>query len=117
AALPDNADQFVLHPWAVDAEDVPLGKRTQIRFLGEVTNRHRPIPRVERAPQHHPLLSQPVMEVCLQIPTYLLVQGGRERSLAREAFADRLPPQILQRRDKGSIVSHATQMIRGSEQF
>jgi asparagine synthase (glutamine-hydrolysing) len=116
-ALPDNTDEYVSHPWTVEAEDLPRGKRTQIRHLGEVTNRHRPIPRFERAPQHHPLLSQPLMEVCLQIPTYLLVRGGRERALAREAFADRLPPQILRRRDKGSIVSHATEVIRRSEHY
>lgn len=116
-ALPDNTDEYVSHPWTAEAEDLPRGKRTQIRYLGEVTNRHRPIPRFERAPQHHPLLSQPLMEVCLQIPTYLLIRGGRERALAREAFADRLPPQILRRRDKGSIVSHATEVIRRSEQF
>lgn len=57
------------------------------------------------------------MEVCLQIPTYLLLRGGRERGLARAAFADRVPSQILRRRDKGSIVSHATEMIRQSELF
>ena len=57
------------------------------------------------------------MEVCLRIPTYLLLRGGRERALAREAFADRVPMQILRRRDKGSIVSHATEMIRQSEPF
>ena len=89
----------------------------QIRFLAEVANRHRPIARLERASQHHCLLSQPLMETCLQIPTYLLLRGGRERALAREAFADRVPSQILRRRDKGSIVSHATEMIRRSEPF
>jgi len=89
----------------------------QIRFLSEVANRHRPIARLERAPQHHPLLSQPLIEVCLQIPTYHLLRGGRERGLAREAFADRVPSQILRRRDKGSILSHATEMIRESEPF
>ena len=89
----------------------------QIRFLSQVVNRHRPIARLESAPQHHPLLSQPLMEVCLQIPTYLLLRGGRERGLAREAFADRVPEQILRRRDKGSVVSHATEMLRQSEPF
>jgi asparagine synthase (glutamine-hydrolysing) len=89
----------------------------QIRFLSQVVNRHRPIARLESAPQHHPLLSQPLMETCLQIPTYLLLRGGRERGLAREAFADRVPAQILRRRDKGSIVSHATEMLRQSEPF
>jgi asparagine synthase (glutamine-hydrolysing) len=89
----------------------------QILFLSQAANRHRPIAGLERAPQHHPLLSQPLMEICLQIPTYLLLRGGRERGLAREAFADRVPVQILRRRDKGSIMSHATEMLRRSEPF
>lgn len=117
AALPDNVDEYVLPPWATDAEDLPRGKLMQIRFLAEVANRHRPIPRLERAPQHHPLLSQPLMEVCLRIPTYLLLRGGRERALAREAFATQVPSQILRRRDKGSVIVHATEMLRRSEPF
>ena len=117
AMLPGAADEYVLHPWAGDAEDLPNGKQKQILFLAEVMNRHRPIPRLERAPQHHPLLSQPLMEVCLQIPMYLLVRGGRERALAREAFADRLPPEIIRRRDKGAVVAHTTELLRQSEEF
>jgi asparagine synthase (glutamine-hydrolysing) len=117
SALPDDVDAYVSHPWASDPGDLPRGKQMQIRFLSEVANRHRPIPGRERAPQHHPLLSQPLMELCLQIPTYHLLRGGRERGLAREAFADRLPSEILRRRDKGSIVSHATDMVRESELF
>src|SRR6185437_13397109 len=117
AALPDDVDAYVSHPWEADAADLPRGKQMQIRFLSKVVNRHRPIPRLERAPQHHPLLSQPLMEICLQIPTYLLLRGGRERALARQAFADWVPVEILRRRDKGSIVSHATEMLRRSEPF
>ena len=116
-ALPGDVDQYVSHPWAADAGDLPRGKQMQIRFLSQVVNRHRPIARLESAPQHHPLLSQPLMETCLQIPTYLLLRGGRERGLAREAFADRVPAKILRRRDKGSIISHATEMLRQSEPF
>jgi asparagine synthase (glutamine-hydrolysing) len=116
-ALPSNVDAYVSHPWTTESQDVPSAKQMQIRFLAEVINRHRPIPRFERAPQHHPLMSQPLMEVCLQIPTYLLIRGGRERALARYAFADCLPPEILQRRDKGSIVSYTTEMLRRGEAF
>ena len=116
-ALPLDVATYVAHPWAADAEDLPRGKHMQIRFLSQVVNRHRPIARFGRAPQHHPLLSQPLMEVCLRIPTYLLLRGGRERGLAREAFADRVPVEILRRRDKGSIVSHAAEMLRQSEPF
>jgi asparagine synthase (glutamine-hydrolysing) len=117
AALPRNVDEYVSHPWAGSAGDLPRCKQMQIRFLAEVMNRHRPIPRFERAPQHHPLLSQPLVELCLAVPTYRLLRGGRDRALARDAFADRAPPEIIRRRDKGSIVSHATEMIRESEEF
>jgi len=117
AALPGNVDDYVLSPWGTDAEDLPRGKWMQIRFLAEVANRHRPIARLERAPQHHPLLSQPLVEVCLQIPTYLLLRGGRERALAREAFANQVPREILRRHDKGSTLAHATELVRRSEPF
>jgi asparagine synthase (glutamine-hydrolysing) len=117
AALPTNPQGYVSHPWTIAPEDVPSGKLMQIRLLAEVINRHRPIPRLERAPQHHPLLSQPLMELCLQIPTYLLIRGGRERALARDAFADQLPTEIIRRRDKGSIVAHTTEMLRQDEKF
>jgi len=118
AALPSNINEYIAHPWTTtEVKDVPIGKVMQIRFLAEVLNRHRPLPRLERAPQHHPLMSQPLMEVCLQIPTYLLVQGGRDRALTRDAFADRVPPEIIRRRDKGSIVSHTTDLLRAGENF
>jgi asparagine synthase (glutamine-hydrolysing) len=117
AALPADPDAYVSQPWNIPAEDLPSGKLMQIRLLAEVINRHRPIPRLERAPQHHPLMSQPLMELCLQIPTYLLIKGGKERALAREAFSDHVPSQIIRRRDKGSIVAHTTQMLRRDEPF
>jgi asparagine synthase (glutamine-hydrolysing) len=115
--LPKNPDEYVTHPWVNQGQDLPEGKRLQIRLLGEVTNRHRPIPRLERAHQHHPLLSQPLLEICVRIPTYLLVRGGRERALAREAFSAQVPPGILHRRDKGSIVPQTTEAIRSSQEF
>jgi len=116
-ALPENAAEYVSNPWTTQAYDLPPGKQMQIRFLAEVINRHRPIPHLECAPQHHPLMSQPLIETCLRIPTYLLIRGGRERALAREAFADKLPPEIVRRRDKGSILSHTTEMLRQGEPF
>jgi len=116
-ALGEKPDEYVSHPWANDADDLPPGKQTQIRLLSEVINRHRPIPHLERAPQHHPLMSQPLIETCLRIPTYLLIRSGRERALARHAFADRLPPEIVRRRDKGSILSHTTETLRQNEAF
>lgn len=52
---------------------------------------------------HQPLVNQPLMETCLSIPTWLWVRGGRNRAVARAAFADLLPPGIIRRRTKGRL--------------
>jgi asparagine synthase (glutamine-hydrolysing) len=53
---------------------------------------------------HHPLLNQPLIELCLAVPTWLWVRGGRNRAVARAAFAD-LPARIVRRRTKGRLES------------
>lgn len=54
-----------------------------------------------------PLLSQPVVEYCLSVPSWTWVSGGRDRAVARAAFARRLPSQVVWRRGKGRIESVA----------
>lgn len=44
-----------------------------------------------------PIYSQPVMELCLRIPADVLFADGRERGLARRAFAGDVPNEILDR--------------------
>ena len=53
-----------------------------------------------------PLLSQPLVELCLRIPTYVLIKNGMDRATARRAFAPDLPPEIVKRRNKGRIDQH-----------
>lgn len=53
-----------------------------------------------------PLMSQPLMELCLAIPTWLWCEGGLNRSVARRAFADALPPSILTRTAKAGPDSY-----------
>ena len=48
-----------------------------------------------------PLTSQPVVETCLRIPSYVLLADGVSRGLARRAFRDFLPAQVLRRTVKG----------------
>jgi asparagine synthase (glutamine-hydrolysing) len=93
------------HPWLVGVEAAPPGKRLQIAALTALQltlGRNR---RSAAADMLHPLLSQPVMETCLSIPSWVLVRGGRDRGLAREAFAELLPPALVSRRSKGSLTS------------
>jgi asparagine synthase (glutamine-hydrolysing) len=53
----------------------------------------------------HPLLAQPLLELCLRIPSWLWVSGGRDRAVAREAFRGLVPDAILDRRGKGTLES------------
>ncbi|HEY0310957.1 MAG TPA: asparagine synthase-related protein [Allosphingosinicella sp.] len=54
-----------------------------------------------RLPVLHPLLSQPVVEASIAIPTFELTYGAADRALARDAFKDLLPEEIWNRRGKG----------------
>ena len=60
------------------------------------------------------MISQPLLELCLSLPTYLLTHGGQGRALAREAFADRIPAEIARRRSKGGVDEHATAVLQRS---
>jgi asparagine synthase (glutamine-hydrolysing) len=63
-------------------------------------------PRGEGRAMHFPLLSQPVMEACLRVPTWMWIADGRNRAVARQAFAGHLPRGILDRRSKGSYTGY-----------
>ncbi len=76
---------------ARDASDLPPGKRWQICLLARLLHRHRPVPELQYAGEHHPLFSQPLVELCLRIPLYTLLRGGINRALERAAFRDCVP--------------------------
>jgi asparagine synthase (glutamine-hydrolysing) len=59
-----------------------------------------------------PLLSQPVVEVCLRTPSWMAIADGRNRAIARNAFADLLPPEILHRRSKGTFTNYYGALYR-----
>lgn len=90
------------HPWLrAPALSFP-GKREHVASLVQVQHF------LDRRPSRgaamlHPLLAQPLLELCLAIPSWLWVRGGIDRAVAREAFGDLLPRPIVQRRTKGSL--------------
>jgi asparagine synthase (glutamine-hydrolysing) len=59
----------------------------------------------------NPLMSQPVIEACLAIPSWEWRAGGRDRSLARRAFKNELPPIVLDRRVKGTPSLFAARLL------
>lgn len=61
-----------------------------------------------------PLLSQPVVETALAIPSWMACEGGVDRSAARRAFAPKLPPNIIRRRMKGGPDAFAMEILRSN---
>jgi asparagine synthase (glutamine-hydrolysing) len=64
-----------------------------------------------------PLVSQPLVELCLRIPTYVLIKNGMDRATARRAFAPDLPPEIVKRRNKGRIDQHVRNLLDANLNF
>jgi asparagine synthase (glutamine-hydrolysing) len=111
-ALPANFASFVRNPWLTDVDDLPRGKQFHIALLANLVNRAAPTARLEIAPQHHPMISQPLIETCLRISTYMHSNGGHSRALARDAFRAWLPPEIANRQDKGESTSYMMKFVR-----
>jgi asparagine synthase (glutamine-hydrolysing) len=109
--------EYLSHPWTVDLENIAPGRQLQIAALSEVLNRHRPFPGLETVYEHHPLLSQPLIELCLRIPSYWHLKGGITRAVERLAFRDCVPPEILAREQKGQSTPSLLEALRRSEAF
>lgn len=74
------------------ARHIGLIQRAQ-NFTHGLTGWHAPM-------RFSPLMSQPLIELALSVPSWEWCTGGINRALAREAFREDLPQAILQRRSK-----------------
>lgn len=99
AAALDDGDR---HPWITAPPRTLPGKAAHVAMLARAQKSIELYPRSSAPPQISPLLSQPIVELCLSIPTWYWVRGGRDRAVARTAFEGLLPELILERRTKGS---------------
>jgi asparagine synthase (glutamine-hydrolysing) len=79
------------------------GKAAHVRAIATLLNHLEGHGRAAFAPVLFPLLSQPVVEFCLAVPSWHWCEGGRNRSLARGAYAGRLPAAVIERRSKGAF--------------
>jgi asparagine synthase (glutamine-hydrolysing) len=64
-----------------------------------------------------PLLSQPFVELCLRIPSYMHFQSGQDRGLARQAFSSWVPAKILSRRWKDRAQGFTEEILFHSRAF
>ncbi|RZL28281.1 MAG: asparagine synthase [Sphingomonas sp.] len=99
------------HPWLVPPRGVLPGSAAHIALLAAAVSVVQ-----SRDPQAaisvcSPLITQPVAEACLRVPSWLWTQDGRNRAVARNAFRDALPAGICDRRDKGLPDSFLMELI------
>lgn len=99
------------HPWLKEASAWGPAKTVQVLSLLQGHGLHGPSRLTAAVDVFHPLLSQPVIEACLGLSTPQLTLGRRDRALARLAFQDQLPPEIIQRRSKGELTAFFGRMI------
>ena len=105
------------HPWFQAGFGVPHGKLWQIMWLSTCPRLHAPLDHEQDAQRVEPLTSQPLLDLCLRIPTYILASGGQSRGLARRAFSGQLPENVRARQLKGSIESFIRRTIVGNIRF
>jgi len=110
-------DQRLVLPWLADAKGVAPGKLRHLLSMSVAPSFYNPLGRPNDPETVHPLFSQPLIELSIRIPTYVLGAGGANRALARRAFAHDVPSPIISRRGKGGMTHFATDLLRRNERF
>lgn len=96
-------DERFVHPWfRVMPRGISFEKAWHAYVLSNPFPFYSPFIR-QGDPEHlEPLYAQPLMELVLRIPTYVLTERGWDRALARRAFQEDLPREIVTRTGKGT---------------
>ena len=99
------------HPLLDDTRGIPEGKLWHALQMSCPAEYYDPVGRDDDPERVAPLYSQPVLELCLRLPVYLLTLGGWDRAIARRAFYDALPQEVANRKEKGAIEVHCRHVV------
>ena len=113
----DSLRTRFMHPWFSTTSSLPHGKLWHILWLSTAPHFYTALAREGDPERVEPLTSQPLTELCLQIPTFVLTAGGKDRALARQAFVQDVPAAILERQHKGSIESFIRRSLLNNIEF
>lgn len=102
------------HPWLSASRAVPAGSQGHLVGILRIQNYLEGRDTRTYAPVLMPLLSQPVMEACLGIPSWLWCADGINRAVARAAFADLLPALVIERTSKGGFDAFSARALAHS---
>lgn len=102
------------HPWLPAAAAALPGTYAYVQALIQMQDQLEAFDRIALAPLVAPLLSQPVVEQCLQTASWLWCRDGRNRAVARTAFCDLLPKEIIARQTKGGFEGFSYELLEAN---
>jgi asparagine synthase (glutamine-hydrolysing) len=112
-------DRF-LHPWLKQARQLAPDSHKLLFGLLVVTSTsyHSPFAAQDDPQPVSPFVSQPLAEIALQIPGHLHCAAAQDRAVARAAFSDVLPLEIIDRgRGKGGPTAWAKDVVEYNGEF
>jgi asparagine synthase (glutamine-hydrolysing) len=103
-----------IHPWLEACDDVLPGKRWHITMIASCMSAelYSSAACESDCEMVSPLVSQRLLECCLRIPTYILIEGGVDRALARRTFEEQVPREVSRRVTK-AITRDAAKYLLG----
>lgn len=106
------------HPWIEQKYGVPPGKLDHIvsYTMGTYDRECKTHPN-EHILRIDPMLAQPVIETCLRIPSWVMTAEGKTRGLARKAFQQYLPTEVVWRESKMAFNFYGKSIIRENVDF
>jgi asparagine synthase (glutamine-hydrolysing) len=87
-----------LTPWVQEPVERRSGRLDHLALLMRAQNHVHGLG--DAQPRFSPLMSQPLVEYCLAVPTWVWCSGGLNRAPARAAFAPAVPPELRVRTAK-----------------
>jgi asparagine synthase (glutamine-hydrolysing) len=99
------------HPWLDTPPDALPGKAAHIAALLRIQQHLDGTGRFNGTVVVNPLMSQPIVEACLAIPSWMWCHGGRNRAVARLAFSNAMPAAIVGRTSKGGPDGFGTRIL------
>ena len=109
--IAQQSRQCLEHPWLEAPKDSFPGKSGHIAMLLRMQYHLDGYDRGLPFALVNPLVSQPIVETCLAIPSWSMCKDGVNRAAARTAFASKLPSEILGRRTKAGPDSFIVELL------
>lgn len=99
------------HPWLIAPPGSLPGDIGRIAMLLRILPHLDAYDRAKPFSLANPLVSQPIVEACLGIPSWQMCAGGQNRAIIRQCFADRLPAVVVNRRTKAGPDSFIVKLL------